>query len=71
MAGNTLPPTKCCGAKTIDGLPPRGEHRCTGCGHRVAGTYGILPRQSRELPFWTWPGELIGRWLAKMAGSES
>lgn len=60
-------PTKCCGAPSIDGLPPRGAPRCTGCGHRIASPSGRPPGQSRELPFWTWPGEFIGRWLARMA----
>jgi hypothetical protein len=59
--------TKCCGAETIDGLPPRGERRCTGCGHRVESVYGARPVQSRRLPFWTWPGELLGRWIAVLA----
>lgn len=59
--------TECCGAKAITGLPPRGEKRCTGCGHRIMDLNGKPPEQSRELPFWTWPGELAGRMLAKMA----
>lgn len=63
-------PSKCCGARVIDGLPPRGWWRCTGCGHRVPGPSGIAPKQSRELPFWTWPGEILGRVLARMAPDE-
>jgi len=43
------------------------KHRCTGCGHRKA-IGGVLPRQTREQPPWTWPGELLGRFLARKAG---
>jgi hypothetical protein len=42
--------------------------RCTGCGHRKAAVDGTPPRQTREQPFWTWPGELLGRFRARKAG---
>jgi hypothetical protein len=44
----------------------RGKWRCGssgGCGHRL-WIGGIPPAQSRDLPVWTWPLELIDRFLA-------
>jgi hypothetical protein len=55
--------TSCCGAST------QTVTRCTGCGHRQE-TGGIPPRQTREQPVWTWPGEIIGRILARRERKE-
>lgn len=41
-----------------------GKVRCRVSGHRIA-VRGIPPRQTREQPPWTWPGEIIGRRLAR------
>lgn len=54
--------TTCCGA-------PLWRGRCAGCGHRQPAG-GVPPRQTREQPPWTWPGELLGRWQARRAGRE-
>lgn len=54
------------GSLVISGLTPYGEPRCMHCGHRVSNK-GLAPRQSRELPFWTWPLELLGRYQARRA----
>lgn len=40
----------------------RFKGRCAGCGHRMEGP------QTRSKPFWTWPGELLGRYQARRAG---
>lgn len=55
----------------LGGKHPKGEHsdplwgdRCTICGHRV----GENVRATREQPFRTWPGELIGRVRARYQG---
>jgi hypothetical protein len=39
--------------------------RCQGCGHRVTCPDGTPPGSSRRLPIWTWPVELVDRWLAR------
>ena len=62
--------TQCCNAPEVRALPPRGETRCSGCGHRQPTEFGGVvfpPVESRRLPFWTWPGELLGRYLATTA----
>lgn len=52
--------TSCCGAPLV-GV------RCTGCGHRQSVDQKA-PCQTRDQPWWTWPLELVGRWLARRLG---
>lgn len=58
--------TDCCHAPLVHALPPRGEPRCAYCGHRQP-VDGMPPVESRRLPPLTWPGELLGRALARAA----
>jgi hypothetical protein len=59
--------SSCCGAPSVSGCPPRGEIRCSACGHRTPTSFRGKPRRSRSLPPWTWPGEILGRSLARRA----
>jgi hypothetical protein len=42
-------------------------NRCSACGHRQP-VNGVAPRQTRELPPWHWPGELVNRRRARNFG---
>lgn len=55
----------CCCAPVVSGCPPRQELRCTACGHRTARPGRPAPKPTRRMPPWTWPGELLGRKLAR------
>lgn len=39
--------------------------RCDGCGHRVSTRDGFRPIETRQLPVWAWPAELVMRWTAR------
>ncbi len=42
-----------------------GPDRCTTCGHRLPSADGTPPGESRWKPPWTWPGEILGRYVAQ------
>jgi hypothetical protein len=44
------------------------EPRSTSTGHRIAGTDGNPPQQTRELPWRLWPFELLSRVEARLRG---
>lgn len=51
---------------------PLAPPRCTACGHRMPSAPGLRPVETRRLPAWFWPAELIARLCARaMRGLET